>query len=69
MATFTEQLAAVNVAIAKAEVGQETRQPDGRMLRRGDLAAMYAERRRLEPLAAREARGRSGPTISRGAGT
>lgn len=68
MATYTEQLATVEAAIAKAETGQEVETADGRRLRRGDLAAMYAERVRLTPLAAREAAGRSGPTISRGAG-
>lgn len=67
MATYTEQLAAVNAAIAKAEAGQEVTLSDGRRIRRGDLAAMYAERTRLTPLAAREALGRVGPSISRGA--
>lgn len=67
MATYTEQLAAVNVAIARAEKGQEVSFSDGRRVRRGDLAAMYAERTRLTPLAAREAAGRTGPTVSRGA--
>lgn len=67
MATYTEQLAAVNVAIARAEKGQEVAFSDGRRVRRGDLAAMYAERTRLTPLAAREAAGRTGPTVSRGA--
>jgi hypothetical protein len=69
VATYTEQLAAVNAAITKAEAGQEVTFADGRRVRRGDLAAMYAERTRLTPLAAREAVGRSGPSISRGAGT
>ena len=67
MATYTEQLAAVNGAIARAEKGQEVSFSDGRRVRRGDLAAMYAERTRLTPLAAREAAGRTGPTVSRGA--
>lgn len=68
MATFTEQLAAVEDAIARAEKGQEVTFADGRRIRRGDLEAMYAERRRLTPLAAREAAGRAGPRIRRGAG-
>ena len=69
MATYTEQLAQLETAIAKAESGQEVTTADGRRVRRGDLAAMYAERRRLTPLAAREASGRAGIRISRGAGT
>lgn len=68
MATYTEQLAAVEASIAKAEGGQEVTFSDGRRIRRADLAVLYAERTRLTPLAAREAAGRSGPSISRGAG-
>jgi hypothetical protein len=67
MATYTVQLAQVEAAIAKAEAGQEVTFADGRRIRRGDLAALYAERTRLTPLANREAVGRSGPSISRGA--
>jgi hypothetical protein len=67
MATYTAQLAALEAAILKAESGQEVTFSDGRRVRRGDLAAMYAERVRLTPLAAREAAGRTGPSISRGA--
>jgi hypothetical protein len=69
LATYTAQLAAVEEAIAKAESGQEVTFADGRRIRRGDLAAMYAERTRLTALAAREGAGRAGPNISRGAGT
>lgn len=68
MATYTEQLAQLEAAIAKAEKGQEVTLDNGQRIRRGDLAAMYAERRRLTPLAAREAAGRTGVRISRGAG-
>ena len=68
MATYTVQLAAVEAAIIKVEAGQEVVMADGRRIRRGDLAVMYAERARLTPLAAREGAGRSGPSISRGAG-
>jgi hypothetical protein len=67
MATYTFQLAQVEAAIAKAEAGQEVAFADGRRIRRGDLAALYTERARLTPLANREAAGRSGPSISRGA--
>lgn len=65
MATYAEQLAAVEAAIARAEKGQEVEFASGSRVRRGDLATMYAERTRLTPLAAREARG-GGITISRG---
>lgn len=68
MATYTERLAQIETAIAKAESGQEVTSADGRKIRRGDLAAMYSERRMLIPLAARENLGRVGPSISRGAG-
>lgn len=67
MATYTEQLAQVETAIARAELGQEVAGADGRRIRRGDLATLYAERRRLTALAAREAVSRTGPSISRGA--
>jgi hypothetical protein len=66
VATYTEQLAAVQAAIAKAESGQEVTFSDGRRVRRGDLAAMYAERTRLTPLAAREGTVGGGISISRG---
>ena len=67
MATYTVQLAAVEAAIAKAEGGQEVALTDGRRIRRADLVVLYAERARLTPLATREAAGRTGPSISRGA--
>lgn len=67
MATYTVQLAQVEIAIAKAEGGQEVTLSDGRRIRRADLVVLYNERARLTPLAAREAAGRSGPSISRGA--
>jgi hypothetical protein len=66
--TYTAQLAQVEVAIAKAESGQEVAFADGRRIRRGDIAALYAERARLTPLANREAAGQVGPAILRGAG-
>lgn len=69
LATYTEQLAQVEAAIAKAEGAQEIVTPgSGARLRRADLSVLYAERARLTPLAAREAVGRVGPSISRGAG-
>jgi hypothetical protein len=67
MATYTEQLAQVETAIAKAESIQEGQTPNGARVRRPDITPLYAERRRLMPLAAREAAGRTGPSIRRGA--
>jgi hypothetical protein len=67
VATYTVQLAAVEAAIAKVEGGQEVTWTDGRRIRRADLVVLYNERARLTPLANREAAGRSGPSISRGA--
>lgn len=67
MATYTEQLAEVNAAITKVMGGQEVQAGD-RRVRRADLAQLLAERKRLEPLALREAAGRTGFSVSRGAG-
>lgn len=61
MTTYAEQLARLDAAIAKIEEEAQEYSINGgvggRSLRRGDLATMYAERARLEGLAAREARG------------
>lgn len=57
MATDTERLAEVDAAIsAVLQRGQRLTIAD-RELWRADLAALQAERKRLEPLAARERRG------------
>jgi hypothetical protein len=69
MATYTEQLASVQAAIAKIEGGAQEVHLDNRRVIRGDLATLYKREERLMPLAAREAAGRTGPTISRGAGS
>ncbi|MDR7869206.1 MAG: hypothetical protein RIN56_20665 [Sporomusaceae bacterium] len=46
--TLEEQVAQINAAIEKIEGGaQEYRTAAGRVVRRGDLATLYAERRRL----------------------
>lgn len=68
MTTYTEQLALYRAAEAKILLGQEVEPGVGLRIKRADLATVVAEIRRLEPLAAREAAGRSGPSISRGAG-
>lgn len=68
MATYTEQLALYRAAEAKILGGQEVETGQGVRIKRADLASVLSEIRRLEPLAAREAAGRSGPTISNGAG-
>lgn len=49
-------LAQLNAAIAKAETGQRYKIGD-RELDRGDLRWMYPERKRLESIVARRARG------------
>lgn len=64
MATYVEQLAEINAAItAIVQRGQRYRIGD-REVWRGDLEWLTAERRRLTPLAAREARG-GGMTMRR----
>lgn len=81
MSTYTEQLATVAAAIAAAEAAlaagayeeRDVRFADGSGVRKRissgqSLQVLYAERARLTPLAAREAAGRRGPRISRGAG-
>jgi hypothetical protein len=69
MSTYTDQLASVRAAISALEAGgQEVRMADGRTVRYPDLAVLYAREERLVPLATREASGRTGPSISRGAG-
>lgn len=57
MGRYADELARVNSSIkAIEERGQRVKIGD-RELWRGDLEQLYAERRRLEPLARREARG------------
>ena len=52
--TYLEQLASVNGAIKAIEGGAQEYSIGSRRVRRADLSALYAERRRLEPLAAKE---------------
>ena len=62
---YRDSLAEVNAAItAVSERGQRYKIGD-REVGRGDLEWMYAERRRLEPLAIREEAGRRGIRIRR----
>jgi hypothetical protein len=68
MATYAEQLSSVRAAIARVESGAQEVHLDGRRLVRADIDALYRREERLVPLAAREAAGRVGPSISRGAG-
>lgn len=68
MATYTEMLALYRAAEAKILGGQEIEPGQGLRIKRADLATVLSEIRRLEPLAAREAAGRTGPMISNGAG-
>ena len=67
MLTYTQQLANVEAAIARAETAQEAESDSGRRIRRPDLEVLYRRHAYLVPLAAREAAGRTGPSISRGA--
>jgi hypothetical protein len=63
MATYAEQLAEVQAAISKVLSGQSYEISDGGMSRRvqrADLAQLEAREKRLIPLAAQEARGRTG---------
>lgn len=68
MATYAEQLASVQAAIATIESGAQEVQFEGRRVVRADLATLYAREERLRGLAAREGRG-GGVAISRGAGS
>lgn len=43
-----EQLDQINTAIARIETGAQEYRIGSRMVRRGDLATLYAERRRLQ---------------------
>lgn len=78
--TYTAQLTRVQTAIAALELAfaganspdVEVTLADGRRVKREERAAvldvLYQREARLIPLAAREARGLSGVSISRGAG-
>lgn len=46
--SIQEQLEQINAAIAKIEMGAQEYRIGSRSVRRGDLAALYAERRRLQ---------------------
>lgn len=48
MTMLRERLQELNAAIRKIEEGGQEYKIGNRMLRRGDLGAMYAERRRLQ---------------------
>jgi hypothetical protein len=55
MATYVERLANIDAAIAKIESGAQEVRYEGRSVRYADIERLYAERTRLEPLAAAEA--------------
>jgi len=55
--TYAQQLEDIDAAIAAIETRNQSYSINGRSMTRADLATLYAERRRLQPLAAREARG------------
>lgn len=46
--TLQEQLDQINAAISKIENGSQESRIGTRLVRRGDLAALYAERRKLK---------------------
>lgn len=52
--TTQEQLNSVNAAITAIEAGAQEYRIGSRLVRRGDLRALYAERVRLEGKVARE---------------
>lgn len=54
---YQAKLDALNTAIATVETGGQDVGYEGRRIVMADLAALYRERARLEPLAAREAAG------------
>jgi hypothetical protein len=55
LATYAQKLTNLEAAIAKIEGGAQEVRYDGRIVRFADLDRLYAERKRLEPLAAAEA--------------
>jgi len=55
--TYADQLTQVEAAIEAIEQRGQSYTISGRSLSRGDLKTLYAERKRLTTLAAREARG------------
>jgi hypothetical protein len=46
--TLQEQLEQINLAIAKIESGAQEYRIGSRLIRRGDLATLYRERRQLQ---------------------
>ena len=64
MATYTEQLASVQAAIARIEAGNQSYTISAgaasRSASRADLKALYDREKYLRPLADREALGRTG---------
>lgn len=59
MATYTEQLASVQAAIATIEGGAQSYAIEGRSVSRGDLETLYKRESWLRKMADREARGGS----------
>lgn len=56
---YEEQLRSVNRAIAAIESGAQEYRLGSRMVRRGELATLYGERRRLEGILAEAQGGRT----------
>ena len=69
MSTAAERLASIRGAIAAIEAGaQEVTFADGRKVRYPDLDVLYAQERRAQAEADREAAGTGRISIGRGAG-
>lgn len=70
MSTTSDQLASVRAAITAVEAGaQESRAPDGSMVRYPDIEVLYARERELILREGTEARTGGRISISRGAAT
>lgn len=63
--TYTEQLAEVNAAISNILTAGQQIGRGGANVRQAELSTLFAERERLEPLAAAEAAGTTTPVWRR----
>lgn len=61
---YRDQLARVNAAIEAVEAGAQTVEHQDKEVTYADIAALYRERRRLEPLAMQEAQKQSAGSAS-----
>jgi hypothetical protein len=61
--TYIAQLEEIQTAITQILTGGQAYTISGRALTRGDLATLYAQEKRLMPLAIKENSGRTGPRV------